>query len=167
MKRGHLLIMIATLHWLLLSECSSLNALPKGITAQQAMPLLLFQKTPCLGTCPAYNAMVYEDGSIRFVEYKKALAQDTLQLQLAKKELKQLKEAMEELNYKDLQNNYLSGWSDISSTYLTFYEDGKQVKRVKHQKGGPQELLHFQEWLHELLWQRAHDKRRPAYLPIN
>lgn len=124
---------------------------------------MLFQKTPCLGTCPAYNAMVYENGRVSFVEFKNALAQDTLQLQLSDKELQQLKKEIERLNYNDLQSNYLSNWSDISSTYITFYEAGKEVKQVKHQEGGPQKLVQFQEWLHELMWQRAEEKKRPTY----
>ncbi|WP_237144038.1 DUF6438 domain-containing protein [Pontibacter pamirensis] len=124
---------------------------------------MLFQKSPCLGTCPAYNATIYQDGSISFVEFRNALAQDTIQLQLSEEELQQLKQELERLNYKDLQDSYLTNWSDISTTYLTFYEAGKEVKQVRHEEGGPQELIQFQEWLHTLIWQRAEEKKRPTY----
>ncbi|WP_377479386.1 DUF6438 domain-containing protein [Pontibacter toksunensis] len=152
-----------TLFWMLLTGCSTSKAQTILASADETKPLLLFQKTPCFGTCPAYNATIYENGSIQFTEFKNALAQDTLILQLAEYELQQLKEKVALLHYKELQNRYLSNWSDISSTYFTFYESGKKVKRVKHEEGGPQQLIQFQEWLHQVIWELAEDKKRPRY----
>lgn len=162
MKR-HVLLSLLTLINLLLNGCSTTTARSDAATAQATQPLLLFQKSPCLGPCPAYDATIYENGSISFVEFKNALTQDTIQLQLTEEELQQLKRRMEALNYQELQNNYLSNWSDISSTYLTFYKEGREAKQVKHEKGGPQRLIEFQEWLHSLLWQRADEQKRPTY----
>ncbi len=146
-----------------MNGCNASQALSNSEAGQANQPLLLFQKSPCLGTCPAYNATIYQDGSISFVEFRNALAQDTIQLQLSEEELQQLKQELERLNYKDLQDSYLTNWSDISTTYLTFYEAGKEVKQVRHEEGGPQELIQFQEWLHTLIWQRAEEKKRPTY----
>ncbi|GAB3527439.1 hypothetical protein GCM10027443_04020 [Pontibacter brevis] len=137
--------------------------MPNAAAAQDKELLLLFQKTPCLGNCPAYNATIYDNGSISFVEFKNALAQDTLQLQLSDKELQQLKREIAALDYKKLQDRYLTQWSDISSTYLTFFEAGKEAKRVKHEEGGPRQLIKFQEWLHQIIWQRAEEKKTPTY----
>ncbi|RDV16402.1 hypothetical protein DXT99_04150 [Pontibacter diazotrophicus] len=146
-----------------MNGCNARQALSNSEAGQSNQPLLLFQKSPCLGTCPAYNATIYQDGSISFVEFKNALAQDTILFQLPEEELRQLKQELEKLKYKDLQNSYLSNWSDISTTSLTFYEDGKEVKQVRHEEGGPQRLVQFQEWLHKLIWQRAEEKKRPTY----
>lgn len=148
---------------MLLNGCSTFKGLPDATLAQDTQPLLHFQKTPCLGTCPAYNAMIYENGSISYVEFKNALAQNTISLQLTEEELQQLKRKIEELNYKGLQRRYLTQWSDMPSTYLTFFEQGKEVKRVKHEEGGPQRLIQFQDWLHNLIWPRAEEKKIPKY----
>jgi len=160
-RRQFLLFLHIAAH-ILCSGCSTSSA-PHVTSGQQpVLPMLLFQKTPCFGTCPAYNATIYTDGSASYVPYEHALAQDTLQLQLTVPELQQLRSRIEVLKYNGLQSSYLSSWSDISSTYLTFYENGKEVKRVKHQKGGPQELLALKTWLGELLEQRAQEKSTPA-----
>ena len=162
MKR-HISLFLLLFVWLLINGCSTQMAHSNSEGTQVSLPLLLFQKTPCFGTCPAYDALISENGNIEFVEYKNALAQDTIQIQLTVEELQQLKEKIEELNFKALQNSYPSQWSDNSSTYLTFYVAGKEGKRVKHEEGGPQQLVLFQEWLHTLIWQRAEDKKRPTY----
>ena len=158
-----LLSYLSILWWLLLTVCTPSVGQSNTVTAQFLQPLVFFQKSPCLGTCPAYNAMIYENGSVSFVGYKNALAQDTLLLQLSQEELNQLEQKIKALAYRDLQNSYLSNWSDISSTYLTFYEEGKEVKRVRHEAGGPQQLIEFQEWLHTILWQRAEKLKKPPY----
>lgn len=154
---------LVTLIWLLMNGCNASNALSHTESGQLNQPLLLFQKSPCLGTCPAYNATIYQDGSISFVEFKNALAQDTVQLQMSGVDLRQLKQELETLEYRNLQDSYLTNWSDISATYLTFYEAGKEVKQVRHEEGGPQQLIQFQEWLHTLIWQRAEEKKRLTY----
>lgn len=161
--KWHILLPLITCIWLLMNGCNARQALSNAEAGQSNLPLLLFQKSPCLGTCPAYNATIYQDGSISFVEFRNALAQDTLQLQLSEEELRQLKQEIDILEYKALQDSYLTNWSDISTTHLTFYEAGKEVKQVRHEEGGPQQLVQFQEWLHSLVWQRAEEKKRPTY----
>ena len=143
--------------------CSTTSAQKKPALQEVVQPLLSFQRTPCLGSCPAYNAKVYSDGSATFVPFRNALAQDTLRLLLTKQELQQLKQEIAALDYRHLQNSYLSGWSDISSTYLTFYEDGREVKRVKHQEGGPAPLAEFIALTGALLEQKAKEKSLPTY----
>jgi hypothetical protein len=143
--------------------CTASSARQSPDTNNPSLPLLHFQKTPCLGTCPAYNAMIYEDGSITFSAVKRAVAQDTLYFNLTSQELQQLQQQLEALHFEQLQNAYLSQWSDMPATYITFYEAGKEAKRVKHQEGGPENLLQVQEWLHQLVWQRAEEKSRPTH----
>ena len=123
------------------SACGSTTIAQKQQTASKPVqPLLLFQKTPCLGTCPAYNATLYTDGSVAFVPFEKGAAQDTLLLQVPEQEFIHLKQQLQSLNYTALQSSYRSEWSDMPSAYFTFYENGKAVKRVKHQEGGPEAL---------------------------
>ncbi|MCJ8167079.1 DUF6438 domain-containing protein [Pontibacter sp. E15-1] len=157
--------------WLLLlllalmaAGCSKSAARQQATTGQKpAEPVLLFQKTPCLGLCPAYNATIYQNGQVAYVPFRNALAQDTLQLQLTPQEVQQFTQKLNDLAYTTLQKSYLSDWSDISSTYLTFYAQGKQTKRVKHEEGGPERLIQFIAWLDELLQRHAKDKSNPTY----
>lgn len=147
-RHSYIWLLILTSCGMVITGCGTLQAQKQQYKPQ---PLLLFQKTPCFGSCIAYNATIYSDGSIAYVPYEKGAPQDTLPLQLKEQEFQQLKQEMQALNHKTLQSSYLSGWSDGSSTYLTFYENGKEVKRVKHQEGGPEALIQFQSFVAALL----------------
>ncbi|WP_161891199.1 DUF6438 domain-containing protein [Pontibacter russatus] len=121
-------------------------------------PVLLFQKTPCLGTCPAYNATLYTDGSVAFVPFERGAAQDTLLLQIPEQEFIQLKQQLQTLHYRYLQGSYRSQWSDMPSAYFTFYENGRAVKRVRHQEGGPEALVQLKAAVGTLLERLAKEK---------
>ncbi|MFD2512399.1 DUF6438 domain-containing protein [Pontibacter locisalis] len=126
------------------SQCQT-----SGKELSAAPPLLKFQKTPCYGPCPSYEAAIMEDGTITYVGWEHVTVEDTLQTYLSKRELKQLKADISTLDYTSMQNSYLTDWTDMPFTYLTFYENGKEVKRIKHQKGGPEKLQQFKESLND------------------
>lgn len=131
----------------------------------QDIPLLHFQKTPCLGICPSYEATIAANGKIRYIGYEHVPLQDTAYFELPQQELRALQQEIAQLHYTAFQDNYHTDWSDMPSTIVTFFEKGKEVKRVKHQEGGPQRLLHFNEQLHLRLMQLAEEEARKR-LPI-
>ncbi|MEJ8755657.1 DUF6438 domain-containing protein [Pontibacter sp. H259] len=118
----------------------------------KATTLLLFQKTPCFGICPSYEALLYTDGNVRFVPWKHVPATDTLTFQLSATELKELRADIADLNYKNLDNLYNTEWSDMPATHVYFYEADKEVKHIKHEEGGPKKLVQFNEKVHQLIW---------------
>lgn len=119
--------------------------------AAKLKPFLHFEKTRCFGSCPSYQASIAEDGSITFIGRAYVPIEDTVHLQLSAPVLKEVREAVNQLDYQSLNSFYPTQWSDMSSTITTFYKDGQEVKRVKHQEGGPQSLTHFQEHLNSIL----------------
>ncbi|SIT76764.1 DUF6438 domain-containing protein [Pontibacter indicus] len=134
--------------------------------AQAAVaPLLHFQKTPCLGTCPSYEATVLENGTIRFFGYSDVPVVDSVTFTLTPRQLEALRQDISQLDYTALRDTYLTNWSDMPSTITTFYKDGKEVKRVKQEEGGPKALLDFQEKVHTLLMDLA-DAEAKRRLPI-
>jgi hypothetical protein len=147
---------------LLVAACSTAQ---NSAARQGATPFLHFQKTPCLGTCPFYEALISENGSIRYIGREHVPVQDTVYFQLTDAELSQLREDVAKLDYKGLQDLYLTNWSDMPSTIITFYEAGKEVKRVQQEEGGPQPLLDLQEKLHAMLMRLAEEEARKR-LPI-
>jgi hypothetical protein len=138
-----------------LCSCTAANMCQTNQTGNQPKKQLLqFMKAPCYGPCPAYQADIMEDGSITFISWgniPKVAENDTLQLCLGKNNLEKLKTDLKTLNYTSLQEAYLSEWTDRPSTYLTIYQDGNAVKRIKHQEGGPEELVSFQKWLDQTI----------------
>ena len=113
--------------------------------------LLLFQKTPCYGTCPAYNATFYSDGTIHYEGFRYVPVTGALTLHLSEKQLQQLKETLDNLDYTSLEDTYLSPYTDLPSSYLTFYENDREVRRIKHQQDGPETLQQTITYLHELV----------------
>ncbi len=123
----------------------------QGTNAAPPQKLLLFQKTPCYGTCPAYNATFYSDGTVLYEGFRYVPVTDTLTLQLSQKQLDQVKEALHSLDNTSLNDTYLSPYTDLPSSYLTFYENDREVRRIKHQQNGPETLQQTITYLHELV----------------
>ncbi|GHA57894.1 DUF6438 domain-containing protein [Pontibacter akesuensis] len=109
-------------------------------TATNAQPVLLFQKTPCYGSCAAYNATLYADGSIRYEGIRNTPVMGELTLCLPAKQLKKVEAHLKLLDVAALKDNYLSPFTDLPSSYLTFYSQNKAEIRIKHQQDGPAEL---------------------------
>ena len=140
------------LAFLFMLSCAPNSNSQAGI-ATSSVPFLVMQKTPCYGPCPAYEATIMENGNITFVGWRNLPIHDndTVQLSLTQNELKLLRADIAALNYPSLQTVYSSEWTDSPSTYLTFYQDGKEAKKIKHQTGGPDALLKFMENLDKKL----------------
>ncbi|NDK57220.1 DUF6438 domain-containing protein [Pontibacter fetidus] len=129
------------------------NAASQTIDSQSnPAPLLLFQKTPCFGICPSYEALIYTDGNLRFIPWEHVPVTDTLTFRLSEKELTDLTKDIANLNYRTLDDLYKTNWSDMPATHLYFYEAGKEVKHIKHEEGGPEKLVNFNDKLHQLIW---------------
>ncbi len=152
---GACVTVVACLLALLLICCRSSSA-SAPLQAAAPLPFLHLQKPPCFGSCPAYNATVFTDGSIRFIRWREVPFEgDTVTLQLAPEALQKLQALKEKLHVDVLKKSYLSKWTDTPTFYLTFYAAGKVQKRIKHQEGGPEELLYFEKELNRILLQLA------------
>ena len=127
---------------------------------QPDVPYLLFQKTPCLGICPSYEATIHENGRIRYVGWEHVPVIDTVYFEFTPEEMEALRQEVNGLEYTSLKDTYLTDWSDMPSTISTFYKSGKEVKRVKHQEGGPQALLDFQENIHKRIMQLVEEESK-------
>lgn len=157
-----LLSVILGLSLALVISCS---AGQNSSSKQAVIPLLHFQKTACLGTCPSYEATIMENGSIRYIGYNHVPVEDTVIFTLTPQQMKELHQEVLQLNPASLKDTYLTNWSDMPSTVTTFYEAGKEVKRVQQEEGGPQVLLDFQEKVHSLLMGLANEEAKRR-LPV-
>lgn len=138
--------------FLLLMACRNGKAEAKA-SAPETEPFLLFQKTECLGRCPAYDAAIASDGTVQFYGWSNVpITQDTVYLTIPEQALRDLKQEAEKIRTLQIpEPDPLVVYSDMPSTITTFYKDGKEDRLVKQEEGGPQELLLFQEYVHQLL----------------
>lgn len=155
-----LLSSLSLLPFLTLAVLGGCRSPQSTVQAQSDNPFLHFQKTPCLGVCPSYEAAIATDGTIRYVGWEHVPVKDTVYFQLQEEEMKALRQEVEQLNIPALRSAYLTDWSDMPSTITTFYQDGKELKRVKQEEGGPQPLLIFQENLHQRIMKLVEEEAR-------
>lgn len=120
---------------------------------EEKVPFLLFQKTECLGRCPAYDAAIASDGSVQFYGWRDVpITQDTVYFTIPEQALHDLKQEAEKIRNMEVpEPDPLVVYSDMPSTITTFYQNGQEARRIKHEEGGPQELLLFQNYVHQLL----------------
>ncbi|AYA35693.1 hypothetical protein D3Y59_00670 [Hymenobacter oligotrophus] len=119
------------------SEPSAENApVPQSNT-----PVLVFRKTPCLGRCPHYEASIFADGRVRYIGYQNVAKSGTHELHLPAEVVKTMLSRAAGVGFGDLQTQYLSGASDMPSTFLTLNAPGKPSKTVQVEEGGPAELV--------------------------
>lgn len=115
------------------SSSSSNQAAP----AQAAgAPVLVLRKTPCFGFCPYFEASIYADGRVHYVGHRNVAKVGTYELQVSADAVRQLLKQAEEIGFANFQDQYLSGATDLPSTYLTY-----NGKTVQSETGAPQELL--------------------------
>ncbi|WP_460879157.1 DUF6438 domain-containing protein [Pontibacter rugosus] len=126
MARYKVLLLLCNMVMLFMLSCCTSIATKPDETAQ---PVLHFQKTPCFGTCPAYDATFYADGSISYNGYRNAPVQGEQQLVLNHVQLRRLYQQIEQLNYMSFKDTYTSTFTDQPATYLTFYQEGTEVKK--------------------------------------
>ncbi|RIJ41504.1 DUF6438 domain-containing protein [Pontibacter oryzae] len=131
-----------------------------GVERTEAIPILMFQKTPCYGTCPAYNATFYSNGKVYYEGLRYAPLQDTATFYLSGQQLHTLQKQLKDLKYTSLDDSYLSPYTDLPSSYFTFYQNGMEAKRVKHQRGGPDALQQFVTYLEGEVARLATEKNR-------
>ncbi|UOR05937.1 DUF6438 domain-containing protein [Hymenobacter aerilatus] len=87
--------------------------------AAKDAPVMVFRKTRCFGTCPAYTATVYADGRVAYDGQDFVNLKGKHELRLPTAVINQALQRANKLHFSQLQNQYLSGVSDLPSTYLT------------------------------------------------
>ena len=110
-------------------------------------PVLLFEKTPCFGTCPTYNVVVYGNGNMtykgkRFVKFvgekEFKMSESFVELVLTKSK---------EINFFEMKELYDQNVTDLPSTITTVI-DGENNKKITARAGIPTELKAFNRWIH-------------------
>ncbi|MCC3157452.1 DUF6438 domain-containing protein [Hymenobacter sp. 15J16-1T3B] len=114
----------------------------QGAPAQAAgAPVLVLRKTPCLGPCPHFEASIYADGRVHYVGYRNVAKVGTYELQLPADAVREMMRRADEIGFSNFQDQYVSGATDMPSTYLTYNRPGQPGKTVQVEEGAPGELM--------------------------
>ena len=96
--------------------------------------VLVFQRTPCHGRCPAYTATVFRSGRVSYVadRYVPVTGQQTLSLPPTT--VQSLLDEARSFNFNDLQPDYGTGATDLPTCIVTVWLPGQQRHRVQAER---------------------------------
>jgi hypothetical protein len=139
---GKVLIKIALLSFALITTTE--------IIAKK-VPIIIFQRTPCLGNCQSYELSIFKNRKmvlnagpftvVKEGEYK---------ARLKKEEYKQLIQLFRESDFFKLENQHSSSATDLPSQYLTFRE-GDQSKTILDYDHTDPSLIKLEDFLHQIV----------------
>lgn len=103
-------------------------------------PVIVLRKTPCFGFCPYFEASIYADGRVHYVGHSNVAKVGTYELQVPAEAVRRLLSRAEAVGFGSFQDKYVSGATDLPSTYLTVNRPGQPGKTVQAEEGAPDEL---------------------------
>ena len=97
--------------------------------------VLVFERTPCHGTCPTYTATVFRNGRVSYVagRFVPVTGQQTLSLPPAT--VQALLDDARRLNFNSLQPDYGNGGAtDLPTCIVTVWQPGQPRHRVQAER---------------------------------
>ena len=126
---------------------TAVAAAPTPRPQAEPKPVLVFQRTPCYGTCPAYTATVFADGRVEYdgQRFVPVLGKHTLQLPVAT--VNQLLAEAKRIEFNKLAERYSGNTSDLPATIITVHPLGQPLKAVFAETGIPANLQGYINYL--------------------
>lgn len=149
-------------HYVLITSCVMLIALSCGKSnkarkqANAARPsdfAVLMERTPCFGSCPAYNIQIDPDGKMTYTGVRHTERQGVWERQLSSDELNLLWQEVNRTGFMELKEVYDDPYlADAPSIYLTVTASGKTHK-VQDRIGAPETMKQLEAYLDTLMTQ--------------
>lgn len=115
------------------SSCKNRNQVPE--TAY-----IVFEETPCFGTCPIYKMTVHGSGLVTYNGERFSPKLGSFEKQLSAKETKELFNQVYDFSWSEFQDKYPASVSDLPSTVFEFNYKEISKKRIKVTGEHPAEL---------------------------
>jgi hypothetical protein len=92
--------------------------------------VLVFQRTPCHGTCPIYTATIFRNGKVAYDGERFVPLTGSHELHLDPTTVTAMLAEARRINFNELAPSYTANVSDLPSTIITVYQPGQQRHRV-------------------------------------
>lgn len=127
-----------------------------SVQAQQKIEpeiLITIERNSCFGSCPAYSAQIYADGSVVYVGVSNVKVEGEKRFKISETKVKELIAAFERANYFSLKDKYDSdedgmSLTDLPTTITSISLKGKQKKTVNYYCA-PKELKKLENFIDE------------------
>lgn len=110
-------------------------------------PVLVYQRTPCYGRCPAYTATIYADGRVEYdgQRFVPLLGKHTLSLPPA--QVAEMLAEAKRIGFGQLAESYTGHTSDLPATIITVHPAGQPRHAVYASEGIPSTLQGYINYL--------------------
>ncbi len=116
-------------------------------TPQAKEPVLVYQRTPCNGRCPAYTATIFADGRVEYdgQRFVPLLGKHTLSLPPAT--VAALLAEAKRIKFSTLADRYAGNTSDLPASIITVHPAGQPLHAVYASEGIPANLQGYIDYL--------------------
>ena len=115
--------------------------------ATQPEPVLVFERTPCYGTCPAYVATIFADGRVEYEGQRFVLVRGKQTFRLPPDTVAALLAEARRIGFSQLDERYAGLTSDLPATIITVQPVGQPGKRVFAAENIPVSLQGYIQYL--------------------
>jgi hypothetical protein len=109
--------------------------------------VLVFQRTPCHGTCPIYTATIFRNGRVSYNGERFVTLMGPHELHLDPATVTTMLAEARRINFNQLAPSYTANVSDLPSTIITVYQPGQQRHRVLAEANIPAPLQGYITYL--------------------
>ena len=117
------------------------------INTAPADTVLVFQRTPCHGTCPIYTATIFRNGRVAYNGERFVPLTGAHELRLDPATVTAMLAEARRINFNQLAPSYTANVSDLPSTIITVYQPGQQRHRVLAEASIPAPLQGYITYL--------------------
>lgn len=110
------------------------------------------ERTPCFGRCPVYEVSITPSGEVTFIGKHFVEMQGTYKAQVSEFFLDQIADYARKINYFEMEEKYDSEVTDLPATTTTLWLNG-QMHSVYNRMGAPQELIAFEKYVEEMIFE--------------
>jgi hypothetical protein len=138
----------------------------KPLKVKDSQKVIEMSKTPCFGSCPVYDLVIYETGLATFRGIQNTDQIGLYSKKIGQEKVRQIINICTAANLWQFQDVYKSNVSDLSTVSITYYE-GKEKKTISGKRERPVQVLEIEQMLDEIAFSSGWDlvEAAPSSLP--
>ncbi len=110
-------------------------------------PVLTFERTVCLGTCPVYLVSVFADGRVAYDGRQHVPVTGQKTFKLAPAVVSEMLQMAEKTHFAALEPRYSTGITDVPANIVAVRQPSGELKTVVVESGPPEALQAFLTYL--------------------
>ena len=92
---------------------------------------IIMSSTGCFGSCPVTDIEIDKSGKVLFKGGYSSSIKGNYKSKISKEMFSKINLSFLKSNWTNLENEYISRWSDDETVYVTFVKNGKIIKTIK------------------------------------